>query len=168
MTAVNTKLKIRADYELGNIASIEKLSAKWRIPKRTIERWIDKESWVKNEKKDLVAKSIQQRFVEALANEGCDVVYLAKKVKELMEASDCLIIDGKPIAGITEKNWAAMAKGLQEANKILGAYAPVKTEIEVKIKGVFAQFVDVAIKYVPENKRVECASELNDVARGIE
>ena len=157
-----TWLKIRLDYEHGRVGSIKELAKKYNISEPAINKRLYKEHWGKSQHLPATSESIQQRFAQAL-EKSIGIDYLVTKVKELLDATDAIIIDGRKFG--EAKNWTAIASGLKEANKILGTYAPVKTEIDinVKIKAVIAQVVPIIQEYVPENKRNECAQRLGAI-----
>jgi hypothetical protein len=94
---------------------------------------------------------------------------MVKKVKELMEATDSLIVDGQIVAGISNKNWTAISSGLKEALKILGAYAPQESNVNVKVKmeSVVKRVVQLVNGYCPANKRSELAMEVEAVFEEI-
>ena len=153
--------QVRQDYENGEIQSVEKLSEKYKISAPAINIRREKECWVKNSNKALIQRSVQEQFIEALAKNGCDVDYLAKKVKQLMEATNALVdVNGNEIG--ERKDWTAIAKGLQEANKILGSYAPQRQEVEVM--GMVDKKIDllrgIIIEFVPDDKHSEIAERI--------
>jgi hypothetical protein len=158
-----TWAKVRLDYENGVVRSTKELGKKYGISQKAIEVRIEKEFWLKAVNVPLIKESMQQQFIAALERQGVGVDYLAGKVKELMEATNALIINGEEFG--KAKDWTAIAKGLSEANKILGTYAPVKTEIDIniKIKAVIAQVVPIIQEFVPENKRNEVANRLGSI-----
>lgn len=159
---IATWAKCRLDYETGTCKSIEELSKKYKISGIGIRAKIAKEYWVKNEKVEAVKVSIQQQFIQALADNGVGVDYLAKKVKELMEATSDMV-DGN--GGVVErKDWTAIAKGLQEANRILGTYAPAKTEIDIKqeVNFTVTKIREIIINFVPDDRRTECIERLQN------
>lgn len=161
--------KMRVEYESGTVKSIVELSKKYKVNAGTLTQRAHRENWVKAKDKEQIHRSVQQLFMEELIAQGMGVPYMVGKIKELMEATDSLIVDGQPVAGISNKNWTAISSGLKEALKILGAYAPQEQNVNIKVKLdiVVRKVVGIVDRYCPAEMRGELAREVEVVFEEI-
>ena len=133
-----------------------------------VDKKIAGEKWVKNSMQAMNLDVIREQIIQGIIDQGI-IEEIPKKLRAMMDATDAvmgpdgkILCDehGKPL--ISRSDWTAIRGAIQEGLKIVGAYAPQKSEIDIKIKltEITAIYKQVIVEFVQTDKINACVEAL--------
>lgn len=154
--------KIRAEYESGKYGSIEQLHENLRkkyddFPsvdclkvKCTSEQW----------ERGKLKETIQEKYRQAFAARRFDENKVVELIEKLSEGVKTIVTKDGPVDVVDN---AAIDDAITQYNKIVGGYAPVKTENVTpdKMKRFIIAVGNVVARFVPDDNKPDCIQEID-------
>jgi hypothetical protein len=163
--------QLKTGYESGEYASTEELYKKWskngqECPSlRQINRQSVVEGWKKGALKPQIELLTRENMLKALAKRGVNHSRLAEKIDGLLDAERAYV--GKDGEVVTMADNVAVDKGITQAAKITGLYAPEQHEnvTPEKLQKFIADVGATVVKFVNGEQKRECLDAIADIMR---
>lgn len=146
----------RRDYEVNGMTPSE-LCTKYGMSTSTISNRAFTNGWVRKSK-DISTDLIRAEIIEKLRESGA-IDDIPKKLQQALNAIDKI--------DQTTPDYKTINDAIKEILKIVGAYAPVKTEVDLKqqVIVIIGKIQTIIVDYVPVDKRNECIDKLTEVLK---